>query len=363
MINLSRCYAIFTIQLVEFRRDWALVFFSFIFPSIFVVALGLGSLNGSSFTMKFAAVDPEPTIQSQAFSSAIAAEGVTLKTMDDAAARAELTQGTVKAILLFPSATEANRGNKTVLLADPLFVNIASSIVQGARARLLLHSGPDADRYGFRLEVGGDTRGLQFNFIFPGILAMALLQIGVFLTATPLLRARENGTLRYLLLTPLTTTELVIGQIGFRAVVAVCQIGLLMTLGSLVTHLSALQWFEVFLASVLGGVMLVTLGYFLAGIPSGLEQGLTAVMILNFVMMFGGNIFWDPSDSTILTILALPLPSSYLADLFRQIINDNPGILPPWADILAMFAFSVLFLFLVVKTFRFDTNRVYRVLP
>jgi ABC-2 type transport system permease protein len=100
--------------------------------------------------------------------------------------------------------------------------------------------------------------------------------------------------------------------------------------------------------------MLISIGYAVAGIVNSLDTGMAVVMILNFAMMFGGNIFWDPENSLALKIFAHLMPVSYLADLFRQLISGTEGLWPLWVDIGAMLGWTALALVVALRTFRFD---------
>jgi ABC-2 type transport system permease protein len=118
--------------------------------------------------------------------------------------------------------------------------------------------------------------------------------------------------------------------------------------------LGALQWLAVAGVSLLGVAMLVAIGYALAGLPRSLEAGMAMIMITNFVMMFGGNIFWDPQGSVALQVVAHLLPASYLADAYRQLIGGREGLWPLWVDLAAMLAWTALAVTFAVRTFSFD---------
>jgi ABC-2 type transport system permease protein len=350
----KRVTALAAAQFKEYRRDFGAVFLSLIFPLFFVVILVSTNLAQSAMRIDFALVDPQQQNAGLRLADALASENVQIKSMDAQTARKALADGRVKAVVTMP----ADAGGEIGLEAGPMFASFASLALDAARVRLLP---PDlaaaSNTHPYRLTTVEQGPDAEFTFIFPGILALALLQLGLFSTATPLLRARERGTLRYLLLTPLSLTELLTSQLAVRLGIALVQILVLLGAGSLVTVLSVWQWALVLMVSLLGIAMLIAVGYAVAGIASSLETGLAIIMILNFAMMFGGNIFWNPESATALWIIAHLMPVSYLADLFRQIIVHAPGLWPAWFDVAALVGWTVLALLLAIRTFRFDMDR------
>src|SRR5262249_3896047 len=150
------------------------------------------------------------------------------------------------------------------------YQGFARMALEAARARMLDTGSGEVRGYRIRTVAPPQAGDADFVFIYPGMLALALLQLGLFATATPLLRARENGTLRHLLLTPLRVGELLAAQVGFRFLVAMTQIGALLLAGAFVVPLAATQWLAVLAVALLGAVMLISIGYAFAGLAPNL---------------------------------------------------------------------------------------------
>ena len=353
-ISLQRAAAVLRMQTREFLRDFGSVFLSFVFPLLFVMALVASNLVSPTMRFTFGVVDPHRNPGAAELMSAMTSPGLTFRTVDEARGRAELQDGKLQALLFIPRAS-LHSGEGTIdALTDTQNEGVVRMALDAARARLLLADSAGKAAYPVQLNTFSRPSDLKFAFIFPGMLALALVQLGMFATATPLLKARERGTLRYMLLTPLTVTELLIGQVGMRIGVALLQVALLLAVGALLVPLSVLQWLAVAGVSMLGVAMMVAIGYALAGLPRSLEAGMAMIMIANFVMMFGGNIFWDPQGSVALQVVAHLLPASYLADAYRQLIGGREGLWPLWLDIAVMAGWTALAVAFAVRTFSFD---------
>lgn len=354
----QRISMLFATQSREFRRDFGAVFFSFVFPGFFVVALAVTSLVTPQFQFNVGVVDPHDNPSAHSLVEAVASSHLAVRTMPLEQARHELSTGDLQAVLVLPADDLVAGHGEIELQAEARYQDFVRMVLDAGRAKLLAQQDGAATGYRIRVTSPPEVVGSEFSFIYPGMLALALLQLGLFATATPLLRARERGTIRHLLLTPLAVGELLAAQVGFRFLIALIQVLLLLVAGSFVIDLSLTQWLAILAVSCLGAVMLISIGYALAGLAPNLEGGLAMIMMINFAMMFAGNIFTDPGDSTVLLVLAHMMPVSYLADLYRQVISGADGMWPAWADIAAMGAWATAALLVAVRTFRFDMSAV-----
>ena len=355
-LNPRRAVAVLRIQCKEFLRDFGGVFLSIVFPLLFAAALVASNLISPGFVFTFGVVDPHRNPDTAALVSALASPNMSFRSVDEAAGRAELKDGKLQALVIFPREPLRNGQGTIELITEARTAGLTTMAIDAARARLLLGAGGQAQGYAMHLSTYEKASDSNFAFIFPGMLALALVQLGLFSTATPLLKARERGTLRYMLLTPLTVFELLLGQVGMRVLVSLVQVSLLLAVGAFVVQLSVGTWLAVAALSTLGVAMLVSIGYALAGLPRSLESGMALIMIANFVMMFGGNIFWDPTNSIAMQVVAHVLPASYLADAYRQLISGRQGLWPLGVDIAAMVLWTLAAMAIAVRTFSFDMS-------
>jgi ABC-2 type transport system permease protein len=356
-IRFVRVGAVLRTQVLEFVRDFGSLFLSLVFPLLFVLSLVASNLVKTPLQFTFGVVDAFHNPQTPELLAVMTVPGLTFKTVDEARGRAELNEGKLHALLFVPARPLRDGGAVVQAVTDAKNVTMVRMALDAARARLMLPQQGAGAGYAVQVSSLQRTADLNFSFIFPGMLALALVQLGMFATATPLLKARDRGSLRYLLNTPLTVVELLIGQVGMRVALAMVQVAVLLGAGALLVPLSVATWAQVAGITLLGVAMLVSIGYALAGVPRSLEAGMALIMILNFVMMFGGNIFWDPKGSLPLEIVAHLLPASYLADALRQLIARQQGLWPLWVDLLAMLAWTAAAVAFAARTFSFDMNR------
>lgn len=353
-VSKRKIAALFSVQFKEFYRDFGSIFFSFAFPMIFVAMLVISNNNGAAYKFKVGIIDEYSNPLTFELVETLS-ENISIQA--EVADRENVTQrladGDLHALLVVPEGNFLAGDSKLDLVVDERFEEFSRVLVEAISARILNVEASDS----YTVSRPSIESQSEFSFIFPGMLALALLQLGLFATASPILRARERGNLRYLLLTPLKVSELIFSQISMRTCVALTQVALLLAVGSLVVDISLLDYFMIMAVSLLGAVMLISIGYFIAGVVPSQDFGMTLIMFTNFAMMFGGNIFWDVDANPVMKYASYLVPVSYLSDIYRQLISGVSGVWPIWIDVAALFAWTALAVFLATKTFKFDMRQ------
>ncbi|WP_045739084.1 ABC transporter permease [Xanthomonas sp. MUS 060] len=356
--RIRRITALAGIQAREFHRDFGTLFLNIIFPAIFVVAIIVTQMANPTLRFKIGVVETQRSEQNQAFVQRLAASpGLEVVSLSPARALPALTDGQVQMVLRIDDARfEQNAGDIKVLVG-PRYEAFARILLESVRDRMRSERSSAVQAFSYALQAPDVAVRSQFSFTFPGLLVLALVQMGLFATAVPLLQARDRGTLRYLSLTPLSVADILIGQLAVRVVIALIQIVLILSVGSFVLELGLTQWSMVLGISLMGIVLMVGIGYAIAGLATNPQSGTALILICNFVMLMGGNVFLDARDSTLQYAIACAIPVSYLSDLYRQVITGESGVWPIWLDVLAILGFSVVAIAVAMRTFRFDNDR------
>jgi ABC-2 type transport system permease protein len=162
------------------------------------------------------------------------------------------------------------------------------------------------------------------DYVLPGILAMALLQLGLFGTALPLIQLRQSGVLRHLSATPLRRDVLSASQITLRLAIALATVALLVGLSRAAFGVAMVgNWLTLLLVVALGGLAMIALGYLLAARSRTVESGNGLVTAVFFPMMFLSGIFVPlESGPAWLKSAASLVPTTYLGDALRQVMVD-----------------------------------------
>jgi ABC-2 type transport system permease protein len=358
--SVQRSSAFFMVQLREFYRDFGTMFLNIIFPLTFVLALVFNHYSNPTFKFEIGVVEVAASRDSQAFVQMLGdSPSVALKSLaGETAARRAVEGGEIHAAFVIRNADFRGGRGDVELIVGARYEDFARLMLEAVRDRMRGPPAPGAKEALFQYRVISPDLPEQndFTFTFPGMLALALVQLGLFATAVPLLQARDRGTLKYLSLTPLTRAELLFGQLGLRVTIALAQVVLILLAGSGVMSLDPGQWLAVLGTALLGIVLLVSIGYAIAGVAPSLQAGMAIILFANFSMLMGGNVFLDPNGSTVQYVAACIIPISYLADMFRQIITGQAGLWPLWTDVLVTLGWSAIAMTIALRSFRFDTG-------
>ncbi len=192
------------------------------------------------------------------------------------------------------------------------------------------------------------------NFVLPGILAMTIMQGGIYSLAYWMVDLKARGITKRLLATPLKTWQLVISLICARLVIALVQVLILTLLGTLVFHATfAGNIFSVLVLVLFGGAIFLLVGLLISNYAKSYDAAAPITSAIGLPLIFLGNIFY-PIDLLPrgLQIVAKVLPMTYLADGLRQayLYPFNFGVISK--DIFILFTWLIAMFLLTISVFK-----------
>lgn len=195
----------------------------------------------------------------------------------------------------------------------------------------------------------------NFDYILPGILAMALMQLGLF-GSFQFLSLREQKIIRGLGVTPLPRSTILSSEILVRLIVALIQTFLIVIIGQTVFGVTIVgNLFKMSGIVILGSLTFISLGYMLISFASSMESGRGIVQVVQFPMMFLSGIFFPVEimpDYIKPVVKAIPL--TYLGDALRQ---EMVGATPAYSmttNLLVLTAWLVVTLMMAVKFWKWE---------
>ena len=194
------------------------------------------------------------------------------------------------------------------------------------------------------------------DYMTPGIVAMTLMQLGLFGVAGTLISWREQKILRRLWATPVSRSVFAASMITQRLTISLVQAGLILAVGASVFRV-ALVGERALMAGVviLGALTFISLGYMIASFVRTAESGNAILRILNFPMMFLSGIFWPVEWMPgVLKPVIYALPLTYLGDALRQVMVEATPLVPLWVDIAVLGGWTIGAAAIAVKFFRWD---------
>ena len=218
---------------------------------------------------------------------------------------------------------------------------------------------------------GGSTEGVDLRtFIFPGILAMAVMFTAMF-SAASIVWDREFGFLREMLVAPVRRSSIVIGKCLGGATVASFQGVVVLALAGLV----GVPYDVSLLVSVLGvqlllAFMITAFGVMMSARVSQMQSFMALTQMLIMPLFFlSGAMFPVSGLPKWLTVLNRLDPMTYAVDPMRRIVFNHlslpaaakarldPGVtwggwpVPGWLEALVVAALGVIFLLIAIAEF------------
>jgi len=212
--------------------------------------------------------------------------------------------------------------------------------------------------YGF---IYGDTKWAEFDiraidYMFPGIIVMALMVNGIMVTANVFVEERGKGIYRRLSLTPLKRQTIIGAQIIHRYIVTLIQTILLLAVGVFGFKVNIVgNYFSFWLILTFGSLCFLSIGFALATLIRSTRSATPICMIVFFMLLFLGGIFFPLNVMPdFLSVIAKVLPSTHLNDALRLVIIEGASLGSVWLELLVVGAWFIVSLGLSIKFFRWE---------
>lgn len=349
----------------RYLRDKVALFFSFVFPIVFLVVFGLLNRNVSpSFSV--AIINNSETAVAKSFADNAekgdVLERVEVANFDDAKDR--LSRGELDAILELPpefGRTDASGrpSGSLVTYVDEGDQQLAQSlnavteaIIDGLNAPFVQQDVP------FKVE----QRKLQtanlsaFDYTFAGLLGFALISLGIFGMASGFASDKKLGAYRRMRVAPIKAWHLIVATGLMYAF-----IGLLVTIMMYALAVAALDFtmrgnLGLFLAfATFSTICLYGFGIAIAGWARNENQAAPVANLVAFPMMFlSGTFFPRFLMPEWLQGVTFFLPLTPVVDGLRKITTENAGLLQLGPELAVIGGWIVVIYLLAFKLFRWE---------
>jgi ABC-2 type transport system permease protein len=196
------------------------------------------------------------------------------------------------------------------------------------------------------------------DFLIPGIIALSVMQTGLFTVLYTFVHLRQRGILRRLKATPLRATDFLAAQVGTRLILAAAQTLVLVLIALLVFRIHIygnVGW--ILGVAVLGAAVFLALGFAISGSTGSVESAAPIANAIGLPMIVLSGVFFSrggmPGWLHGITDL---LPLTYLVDALRHLSYDGWGLLDVRTDLLGLLAWLVVSGALAVRLFRWELD-------
>ena len=273
-----------------------------------------------------------------------------------------LKKGDVKAIIIFRNSFNKNilKYPEIQILMDGTDSNtssIAAGYFNGILKKYIL---TDIEKMGKKLSIENKTL-IRFNpalksinYMGPGIVALLLTIVSLFLASTSIVREKEQQTMDTLLLSRLTSIEIYIGKAIPMAIIGIIN----MFFGISVVML----WFKIpirgnlfvlLISAIIFLTAILSYGLLISTIVSTQQQALffSWFSMITFILLSG---LFTPSENipSSLQFLVKINPLSYLIKIIREIFLKGNGIEYFYKDLLCLSFITILIISISISNFK-----------
>ena len=201
------------------------------------------------------------------------------------------------------------------------------------------------------------TRNLTYiDFLIPGVIAMSIMQMGIFGVAFSFVSLKKRGILRRLSVTPLRAMDFIVAQVLTRMVVLLLQMGLMLGVGILFLHLHLVgDLGSLALLAILGAIVFLSIGFALAGFSRSEDQVAPIANLISVPMILLSGVFISRTHLPWpIHALTDVFPLTFLVDGMRAVAVDGASLLGVWPQILGLVVWSAIAILLASKFFRWE---------
>ncbi|MEW6510350.1 MAG: ABC transporter permease [Bacteroidota bacterium] len=277
-----------------------------------------------------------------------------------AAQLTELVRGERDLVLVIPQAYRENSVTTLAAYGDieakPQETQLAGLLLQRVLDEQAFEAGGGARRTLVKTEPVA-TRNLTYmDFLLPGIMAMSIMQMGVFGVAFGFVSLKKRGILRRLRVTPINPNDFIFAQVTTRLIVVVLQMSLMVGVGMVFLHFHFMGNVALLaLLSILGAIVFLGVGFTLAGVSSSEDQVAPLANVISLPMMALSGVFFNRSHLPgILRSATEILPLTYLADGLRSVAIDGATTAQVAPQLIGLAVWGIASCALAVRLFRWE---------
>ena len=362
----------------QLRRDRRLLPLVLLSPVLQIALLGYAA-NMDVKDIPLAVADQDRSVESRGLVSRFLQSGsyvVSAWLPDAASAEKNIEEGKSSlALVIPPGYGRSFAGAKTAplqLLADGsdsqsaaigmTYATLIVSRVQVARAQARLAGmDPSVLRRIRSVQVDPVVRVLynpslaSRNFMVPGVLALILMIITMVLTSQAIVKEKEVGTLEQLIVTPITSRQLIIGKLAPFAIISVVIITVVLAASLLLFGLAVRGSLLVLYAlSLLFMLSSLGLGLFVSTIARSQQQAMMISMFFFMMpmMILSGFVFPIESMPPIIQAVTRVFPLRYYFVIIRALFLKGVSLSELWRETTALAVIGVVVIAASVLRFR-----------
>lgn len=354
-------------QLKRFTRDKTALFFTFLFPLLFLFVFGALNRGHTDVSFDIALINRSDTQFAKQFVEQTKQDKIfkinnKVSSLDEAKER--MGRGEIDSIIELPKGFgQPNEkgipsGNLVVYYeqSNPqtgqTLASIMQQVLDGVNKKLTGHIDPLMVE-----QKPTKTSNLSsFDYVFSGLLGFTLLGLGIFGMANGFPVDKKAGILRRLRATPLSASQLIIGTAVQYLAIGLVSLVLMFLVGTLVFDFNMRgDYFNFAIFAILGIFLMFGFGLLIGGWAKNEQQSAPLSQLVALPMMFlSGTFFPRFLMPDWLEKITYYLPLTPIIDGMRRILTEGYTVLQLGPELLLMVVWMIVVYAAAIKLFRWE---------
>lgn len=291
--------------LLRFFRDKAALFFTFLFPLLFLFVFGsLNSGNNGDITFKIALLNKSDTAFAQQFDKQLRENDtfeVNESAIDFENARERMGRGEIDTIIELPegfgSMNERKQPSGAVNVyyseASPQSGQTVAAVMEGALDEINKDLGQPEPPLTVAQKSTATANLSSFDYVFAGLIGFTILSLGIFGLANQMPAEKKTGVFRRLRASPIKASQLVFANMIYYLVVGILSVVMMFLVATFVFDFTMRgDWLQLALFIILGIVTMFGFGLAIGGWAKNENQSAALTNIVALPLMFLSGVFF-----------------------------------------------------------------------
>ena len=361
VLALTRAY------LLRFTRDKTAMFFTFLFPLLFLFVFGSLNSGSGDISFKIALLNKSDSAFSKDFDKQLRDNDTfevneNITNFDDA--RERMGRGEIDTIVELPDgfgdANTAGQPSGAVNVyyseASPQSGQTVAAVMEGALDEINKSLGQPEPPLTVAQKSTATANLSTFDYIFAGLIGFSILSLGIFGLANQMPAEKKTGVFRRLRASPITTGQLIFANMLYYLLIGVVSVTLMFVVASFVFDFNMRgDWFNLAVFIVLGIITMFGFGLAIGGWARNENQSAALTNIVAFPLMFLSGVFFPRflMPEWLQGITGF-LPLTPIIDGLRMIMTEGKTLLALGPELALIAIWGVVIYTIAIKVFRWE---------
>lgn len=352
---------------LRFFRDKTAMFFTFLFPLLFLFVFGSLNSGSGDVSFKIALLNNSDSAFAKTFvdqSKANKTLGINsdVTTFDNA--RDLMGRGELDSIIELPAdfgvpdAGGIPSGDMVVYYQEgsPQSGQTIAAVMQGILDGINTTLGQPAPPLGVIQKSTATSNLSPFDYVFSGLLGFTLLSLGIFGLANSMPAEKKTGAFKRLRASPITAGQLIFANMLHYLLIGLVSVVLMIIVALLVFDFNMRgDWLTLAAFIVIGIVLMFGFGLAIGGWAKNENQSAALSNLVSFPLMFLSGVFFPRylMPGWLQDITGY-LPLTPIIDGMRQIMTEGKTLLDLGPELGLIGIWIVIIYFIAIRVFRWE---------